>query len=122
MQLLNQKYPALTDDSVIIKKEAKKFFFYQSHLIEKEWWIKRNSDKYDIAKIFFIKKSKQFKIEKIENKEYILDNLFRQFYTQDKNHVQKQMKYLLEFVNEFDDFYNLYFVKDENKLIKILSG
>jgi len=120
MRLLDKKYPALADDSVIIKKEHKRFFLYQTPFIEKESWVKKNSNKYIIDKIFILKKASFFKIEKILDKKFIFQNLMKQLFTE-KPYYKKQIYSIASFVKQIDEFYYLFFTKDQNKLFKFIN-
>ena len=63
IKLLRFHHPAQADDNVIIKKERiTPYFFYQTPFIEKEWWV--NPSKYQINKIFFLRKARYTRIEK----------------------------------------------------------
>lgn len=119
MTLLNSRHPSLGDDSIIIKKEGSNFNAYQTPLIEKNAWVKKGSTSYPLKRLFFLRKADDFKIEKIANKNYILNRLYRQIWTE-KNYWRKQIRYFLQFMNKHD-FYFLYFKKDEKGMIDFLE-
>lgn len=119
MQLVRRQFPALADDSLIVKKEGADFYFYQTPFIEKNYWIKKDSRRYSISLIFFLKKSLSFKIEKISNKEKVVKKLVNQFWTE-SDIKNNQMKNLLKFAERNNYFYYLYFAKNKNKLIELL--
>lgn len=122
MSLLSDKYLALADDSVIIKKQKDIFFLYQTpFFVEKNKWIMRNKEGFEINSVFFLRKSQSFKKEKIFNKKNVALLLTRQMFT-DKKDVKSQMKYLLEFVAQFNRFYFLYFAKDSQQLANLLTA
>ncbi|MCM8788059.1 MAG: hypothetical protein NC935_08440 [Candidatus Omnitrophica bacterium] len=121
IKLLHPQYKALADDTVIIRKQANQYFFYQTPFIEKEDWIEKASGKYLLKKVFFLRKAKFFKLEKIVDKDYILNRLLKQFWTIDQ-YGKKQLHYLTQFVAKFNNFYFFYFNKDKEKLIKLLSS
>ncbi len=121
MMLLDRKYPSLADDTVIVRKEGKIYYFYQTPFIEKEAWVKKNYKKFPVARIFFLKKARLFKTEKTNNREYVLGRLIRQLWTEEKQ-SKRQLSYLMSFVNGFDGFYFLYFAKDSQKLINLLTN
>lgn len=119
MTLLNKKYLALADDTVIIKKEKDGYFLYQTPFIEKNYWVKKTGRKYLLKAVFFVKKSTDFKINDITDKQQILKKIINQFWTSEEFY-KKQMKSLLDFVDNFNRFHYLYFAKDEDKLTKLL--
>ncbi|MEK7078746.1 MAG: hypothetical protein AAB929_01630 [Patescibacteria group bacterium] len=121
IKLLRFHHPAQADDNVIIKKENHSYFFYQTPFIEKEWWVKKNPSKYQINKIFFLRKARYTRIEKIEDKKYLLKRLVHHFWT-DKKYYLMQVPYLFKFIDEFSGFYFLYFEKDKKNLLKAVSG
>jgi len=111
---------ALGDDSVIIRKRGGKFYFYQVALVEKNHWIKRSSREYEIGKVFIIRKSPHFKISKISDKDYLVNHFSKQIFTE-KHYLDKQLKYLIDFIQKFNSFYFLYFAKNRSKLKSLLS-
>ena len=111
ISLLKKKYTPLADDSVIIRKKQNKFFLYQIPVKEKPDFIYKSKNKYAIKKIYFLKKSKELKVEKIKNKEKILTKITRQFWIERPN--KNQVKLMLDFI-EKNDFYFLYFPKNES--------
>lgn len=115
MSLLNPLFPALADDTVIVKKEKEGYYLYQTPFIEKNDWVKKSGKRFFINKIFFIKKANYFKIEKINDKNLLTQKLIQQFWTKDEV-KKKQIKTLFEFVSEYNNFYYLYFSKNKNKL------
>ena len=110
ISLLKKKYTPLADDSVIIRKKQNKFFLYQIPVKEKPDFIYKSKNKYAIKKIYFLKKSKELKVEKIKNKEKILTKIMRQFWIEKPN--KNQVKLMLDFIAK-NDFYFLYFPKNE---------
>jgi len=120
MSLLSKKFSPLADDSGIIKKEENNYFFYQTPFLEKNSWIKKNNNKLYLGKIFFLRKKPYFKIEKIENKDYVIERMTKQLFSE-KELGKNQMKTLLRFVSQFNGFYFLSFAKDQNKLIKLID-
>lgn len=72
MKKMKEKgYKPLADDTVIIKKEGKEFFLYQTPMIEKEWWVEKNSKKYKIKEINYMEKWMPVKIKKENFKKYL---------------------------------------------------
>jgi hypothetical protein len=112
MKLLTKRYVPLADDSIIIKKEYNKFYFYQTPFLEKENWIKRDRQKYEVDKIYFLRKSKDIRAERIKDTNYIFKRLIKQFWSE-QHTFTSQMKVFFEFVSRFREFYFLYFPKNE---------
>lgn len=128
-RLLGRKFQILGDDIGIIKKENGVYNYYHSHHTDRINIIK-NSEGYFLKKAFIIKKSKSFKIEKIKDKNRILEKLalfnevgrMLNFSTKKNNLQNKYIGHLLDFVASFDEFYYLYFAKNSKKLIELMSS
>ncbi|GAB4219536.1 MAG: hypothetical protein Fur009_6180 [Candidatus Microgenomates bacterium] len=71
-KMTDRGFKPLADDTVIIKKERKNIYLYQSPMIEKEWWIKKDYKKYQIKEINFMKNWKLIKITKNNIKNYLI--------------------------------------------------
>jgi len=121
IRMLRNKYQALADDTIIIKREHKEFYCYQTPFVEKNYWIKKGMIGYKIGAIFLLKKASFFKIKKISNKVYIYSYLTNKLFTDGKN-IQSQINYLLDFTNTFDNFYFLYFKKDSKGLERVIES
>lgn len=120
MEYVDSKYPGLADDNVIIRKENEHYVFYQTPMTEKVNLTKSHAS-YEISRVFFPIKSKEFNIKKISKKDYVLKLFMQQFWTKDKIFMKKQVKYVIDFVSQFNEFYFLYFAKNKNKLISLLE-
>lgn len=120
MKMLNAKYPALADDSVIIKRENGKYYLYQTPIIEKESWVDKKSEKHQIGGIFFLNKSKNFKTEKIINKKEIIAKLIRQLFV-NQDQAKKHVSSMIGFVKKFEQFKILSFSKNQKKLLEFVS-
>lgn len=124
--LLKRKYKGLADDSVIIKKERGKYSFYQTPFMEKEEWIKREHRSIHLDKVYLLKKAQHFSIRKLENIEQLFATLSKQIFITNKqafmteNKVNEQLKKLFTFINSHDNFFTLYFAKNEEKLQKLI--
>ena len=117
---MNNTYPALSDDLSIIKKEKNDLIYYQTPYIEKNDWIIKNKKKFRIGKLFFIRKSNDFKIEKIQSKIYVVNELTKQIMV--KSYFPKQdLNNLLSFIQNFNEFYFLYFAKNSIKLTNLIK-
>lgn len=119
MKLLNLKYLALADDTVIIRKEKGQYYLYQTPFIEKESWILKNNKKYKLKNIYFLKKSKKYLIGEIKDSKIKVENIFKQFWSV-KDSYKKQIKTALNFILS-NNFYNIYFGLDSSKLINLLN-
>lgn len=121
MALLDDEYKSLADDSVILKKEKSRYYVYQTPIVEKEQWVKKGAKRYNLGKIFFLRKDNLSKIEKLTNKDYIFQEFIKQVLAQDEKYGKRQVGYALKFVAQFDGFYRLYFAKDKKKLIQLFT-
>lgn len=121
MRLLSKFYKPLADDTIIIKKEDKKFFLYQTPLQEKNRGIvEKNNQRYEIGKIFLLKKAKFHKIEKIDHKDKIVQKFLEQVFSESRD-IKLQLKNILSFIADFDDFCYLYFsLKDSMMLARMI--
>lgn len=118
---LSRHYLPLADDLMIIKKGKESFYSYQTPFVEKGWWTKKSAFSYPIGRVFFLQKADFFRIKRIEDKEYILKRLPKQVFVEGKD-LKKQMKLIFEFISEFNEFYLLYFAKDEEKMLGVFSN
>lgn len=117
--LLKNTHETLIDDLMIIKRENNKFYLYKTPLFEKNYKIKKNSTKYLIKKIFFLKKSTIFKTEKLDNKHTIVELAISQLWSE-KEYVKHYLKNIMNLVAKNDFFYYLYFAKNKSKLSKLI--
>lgn len=120
MKMLNKKYPALADDSAIIKQEKGQYYFYQTPMIEKESWVNKQGDKYPIGGIFFLNKSKDLKMEKITSKKQIVKKFISQLLI-NQDQTRKQIGKIMSFINKFDQFWIVSFSKNIEKLLNLFS-
>ncbi len=122
IKLLRNEYQALADDSVIIRLIENKYYLYQVPITEKEWWVEKGFSKYLIEGIYFLQKANIFRMDKIENKDIIVNKVLDQFWVRDKKSTKKQMAYVLKFLSLFHNFYTLSFRKEKIGLTKALSN
>lgn len=122
IKLLKTKYPALADDTVIIQKKGETFSLYQIPIAEKEWWIEKGPTKYPLEKVFFLRQADVFRTDSMKDKDKILKDMLKQFWTNDTMYVKKQMQTVFAFVSHFHNFYTLSFRKEKRGLIKLLRG
>lgn len=121
MKLLKDKFSPLADDTAIIKKEKKNYYLYQTPLIEKEWWVKKNSQKLELEKVYFLKKAKFFKEEIIKDKGLLFEKIIKQFWTEEDEFVNKKTKLIYQFTHSFDKFYYLSFAKNKRGLLDFIN-
>ena len=119
--LLKDKYTPLADDTVILKKEGRTFYIYQTPFVEKNSWVIKRRGRYEIKRICFLKKSLSFKFDKIVEGDYITTNLLKQL-VMDKKIVKNHMKFFLEFINKFNEFYTLHFGINRENILKLFSN
>jgi hypothetical protein len=119
--LLDKKYPALADDTSAFRKIGNNYFFFQTPFENKDWWIKKTAKKHPTGGIFFLKKSKYFKIVKISELDRIYPLFINQCWGLDEEGSKKQIPRAIEFVKKFRDFYFLHFSKDQEKLLTFIS-
>ncbi len=115
---LEKKYLKLTDDISYLKKDGSKFYFYEAPEIDKNWPASR-LQKYPVGNFFFLKKAKFFKAEKITS-EKALKLLMKKESIYDLS--RESAGYLMEFAAGFDNFYMLYFAKDQDKLLEFYKN
>jgi len=109
MTMLNDVFPALADDIVIIKKEGLKFFMYQTPTYGREWWIQRSQKKYEIRRIFFLRQFPRLSSLHLTKRGHVLPLLMHELWIKEKKFLKKQVSLLANFVNTFDSFYELQF-------------
>lgn len=120
MKLLRNKFTPLYDDSVIVRYVRNTFWAYQIPIDEKYSFIKKNLDCYEIKYFFFIKKGKKCSIQKIEDKNKII-NLFSAQFWSDKKYISKKLEMLIKFVYKNDFFYYFTFPKNKKMMTKFIE-
>jgi hypothetical protein len=110
MKLLSKKYSPIADDSIVIKKENKQFFAYQTFLHEKNN-IKKSPKRYKIEGVFLLKRSNKIYFEKMNNKKESAKKLLKQFFVMDKRYLSKKLKIFFDFLSSYYNFYFLHFSK-----------
>lgn len=116
MKILSSKYQALADDSVIIRTEKGRHYLYQTPIIEKEYWVKKQSKKYLIGGIYFLNKSIDFEIEKNIDKKEVMLKLLNQLFT-NQDQTKRQVTSMVSFIKRFDQFWTISFSKNKKKLL-----
>lgn len=117
MRFLSARYQPLADDSIIIKKEKNDFYLYQTPFIETNM-IDKNSNRYQIKQILFLKKDIYFKIKRLK-KEKAVEKLLRQVLTE-KESFKTQVKDVARFIN-MSNFGIMSFPKDQRGLIEFIE-
>lgn len=120
ISLLQDEFRPIAEDSVYIRKIDNKYYLYSTPVLERNEVVVKNYKKYKIGKIFFLRKAKDFKIEKINSWEYIYYRLSRQLWT-DQYSIKTQMRYFLEFTQIFKGYYFLYFAKNKESLLNLFK-
>lgn len=119
-ELLKDEFPTLNDDITLIRKLGSKYYVFQTPFIEKPWWIRKSSKLYPVGKIFFLHKSAEFKVKPIPNRQPLTANLLKQVIAA-QNPDKNVMKNVKDFVRHTNNFYDLYFEKNSEELIKLIS-
>lgn len=114
--LLKDKF---TDDLVAVKEVETSYDVYTDPYLEKDI-IKKDLNGYKIRAVYFLKRLNTFSIEKIKDKSEVLQLLTSQLFTQ-KKYLKSQFKLLTRFVNNFDSFYYLSFLKNKEKFNAFIS-
>lgn len=123
VKLLRKKFTPLADDVIIVKKVKKQYIAYQTFFNDKNDIGQKKKGGYKIAKIFFIKKSKAAQVIKIVNKMVILKKAIPQIIFALNNKGKKRLfRDCQNFVEGYDQFYELIFPKKREEIVNILSG
>ncbi len=120
VELLNNKYHILSDDITAIRKLKSRYYVFQTPFVEKAWWIKKKQDLYEVDKIFFLNKSKEFDIVKINDQDRANETVLNQIYAAQEPD-ERTLKNVLGFVKKFNKYHDLYFDKDSKKLEKVIE-
>lgn len=115
------KYNSLADDTSLVMEENNKFYIFQTPFTEKDSSIKKGKEKYLLDKVFFLKKSKYYRVEKINNKTLVLEQIVSGLVAFSKTELNNQTTLALRFINSFDQFYYLYFGLDKDKLSHLMD-
>ena len=118
--LLRNTYRAIAEDTVYLTTKENKLIVYQTPFIEKLPWLKRGNSTFDVGNIFFLIQDKSCKVKEIKSKERAFDEFMKRF-AASKRTYKNQLKLSLELVLNSPCYY-LYFNKNSNELIKVLSS
>lgn len=119
-RLLGFQYPVLSDDTVFIRNIDGHFYLYQNNMLEKNPKIRKSKQGYLISRIFFLRKSRNFNMVNLTDKQYIISRLFKQLVV-NKRLQDNQLRQCIEFANK-SDFYMIYFAKSRKLLEKLFPA
>ena len=119
MTLLSKKFKAFSDDSVIVKKEGKIFFIYNTPFIETNSWIEKVNKKYEIKGLFMLKKADYYQIDQIHDTHYIISRIIKQVWTE-QEYLSQQIPTILELIAN-KKIFKLYFGKNQKQLEKLFT-
>lgn len=114
-KLLEGLCETFSDDEMIIRELNGDIFAFQTINHAKNWNFKRTKESFGINSIFFIKKSKNCYVKKIENKDIALKKILKQVFTESID-LKTQFILISDFVNK-NRFYELG-VKKDSKIFK----
>lgn len=119
--LLRKRFHRFADDLVLIRKIKNTYHCFQNPLWERNWWLSKHTESYELGKVFFLRKSKQCQVTRIHDHEQILGLLVGDF-TYDGVQVKDKMEIFMKFVAEFNQFYFLDFPKDEKQVVSFFKN
>mgnify|MGYP005842429601 CR=1 FL=1 len=119
--LLRKKFHRFADDLVLVRKIGDVYHCFQNPLWERNWWLSKHTESYELGKVFFLRKSKQCSVSGLKNNKQVLELLLGDF-TYDGVQVKDKMEIFLKFVSEFNHFYYLDFPKDEKKVVSFFEN
>lgn len=120
MTLLSSVYKPLADDSIIIKREKGRYYAYQTPLLAKDYWMRKDYEKYPVSDIYFLKKSKTFSTEKLDDKSVLATDMLGQLLAGNQG-KKEEYSGIMRFVKTFDRFGILGFDKNKQKLISFFE-
>lgn len=88
---LKDAYPSLADDLVVLLPKNKEWHLYQIPNLEKANWIVYGNNNYPVHGMYFLKKSTQEDIKKLENPAEIYSKLLRQVILRKKQNTREEM-------------------------------
>ncbi len=119
MKAANHIYPAIADDSIILRKLGRKLYVFQTPIIEKNKWIVRTSRKFILDTLYFIQKKQTEKREMITSLSKRLSLLLEQVWT-DKSIIHETHKLISELSGTTPVYY-LSCRKNKKKVIQFLQ-
>lgn len=100
----NKGFVKFSDDNLFIRKLKGKWIYFSPAVIEKGRLPKKGRAKR--AKLFFVKKSKKAKVNKLKNERNLLKRVLEQVWLKEEEMENDILKNAMKFVSE-NDFYNL---------------
>lgn len=120
VELLKYKYNTISDDITFLRRRGKDYYVFQAPFVERSWWIKKNQKLTKVSKVFFLNKSKSFKLIERNNRAIISKKIKRQVVAAQMLDL-KTLKQIDQFIDDVGMFYDIYFAKDSNKLISLVE-
>ena len=122
-KLFIEQYPRVADDTVILKKEDGGFFVYRTPLKEKRPFAEKTYNRLPLGKVFFLRKASLHKVTKLQEKEYILQNFLEHGFFLEEFQMEKEMLWVLNFVNNWQEFYTLSFsLQNPESMIELVAN
>lgn len=122
VRFLRNAFPALADDSVIIRNKRNRFYLYQTPFVEKESWIQRSNKRYRLGGVFFLQKAKKTSAIRIIDKNKVLKHFTRLLHIYfEKRLISHQVKIIVQLVNSSEKFYVFQFEKKIEQIMKTLD-
>ena len=120
-QFLKKKFQLLADDAVIIKRNSQNFSLYQTPFLEKNYVPNKLTSAYPLQNVFFLKKAKNIKLQKIKDESIILENILQQTYSVE-GITRQQIRIIKDFIRLHSEFYYLYFPNDPRKVLDFFTN
>lgn len=119
-KLLSPQGIPIADDTLILRRENKNYFCYSTATVEKNFWVHKNAQRIPLEKIFFIQKAAIDKVSSVRDKEEIIHLMSKQIFSE-YGYTHKNFPHIITFVNDFHEFYYLYFsLKKPKKLMAFI--
>ncbi|OGG16742.1 hypothetical protein A3D78_01440 [Candidatus Gottesmanbacteria bacterium RIFCSPHIGHO2_02_FULL_39_14] len=121
IRLLRRKFTPLANDSVAVRWENKKYFIYQTPLLEDfKPKIKNTVRTYPLGKLFLLEKAQDIKIVSLKKSSGLIKKVFPQIRITNKIN-KEQLTLFLRFM-ENNNFFRLYFRKKESELLTFFKS
>jgi len=121
MRFLHPDFPALADDTIIIKREEGRYFVYQTPYIEKNSWVKKGNEKYPLLGFYFLKKSQIMSIQPVTLDGRLIQMITKQIWTVKEN-TSVQFRTASNFIRAFHYIFDLYFPKKKETVKTFFLG
>lgn len=116
VQLLKNNFQSLSDDLSIVRKINNEYFYFQHPFRETNEIKGRTFQKKELGKVFFLNKSPLFSFNASSSLDERSQIMLQQLFSPNDSSI----KTALRFASEFKNFYDLYFAKDERKMVKLI--